>query len=323
MKKFILILFFIFSGATYAYDACQAYDPSSNPNPSLPCSYNGYDYDSLAVEAGVNSLFYKGEKYVLTDYDWWWSLTSPEYVTQDGILYAWGGWHPEFHSLSFAKDGALFFGSGASYIPPQLTVVIEPAGVLPGSVVSVPSGVISCGADPEVCSAPMSQAASISLEAVPNTGWVFGHWEEAGSPYVLTLNTSLNKAVTARFYRTFRNAVGNFYQNSGDGGECVDYVNAELGIAFTGHAWTWFQEAIAKHYYVDMNPTIGSIVVFAPVPNTALQYGHVGIVTSVNGNMISIRDSNWCSNNCHSIDDHAENLGPGGYKVLGYIHYTP
>lgn len=63
MRKIILILLSLFSMASYAYDACQAYHPYNNPNPSVPCSYNGYDYDSLAVEAGVNSFFYKGQNY--------------------------------------------------------------------------------------------------------------------------------------------------------------------------------------------------------------------------------------------------------------------
>lgn len=116
MRKIIAILFawMCFTGQVLAFDTCAPYDPWSNPNPTLPCSYNGYDYNSLAVEAGVNSFFYKGENYTLTDNGSWWALTSQVNELCDGLMVAWGSYACS-HNLSFAKSGALFFGDGPSY----------------------------------------------------------------------------------------------------------------------------------------------------------------------------------------------------------------
>jgi len=55
MKRLLLVLilgFFSFASNAFAYDDCVPYNKDTNPNPVLPCSYNGYDYDSLAVEVG-------------------------------------------------------------------------------------------------------------------------------------------------------------------------------------------------------------------------------------------------------------------------------
>lgn len=328
MRTIIFILFSFFSGVSFAYDVCQPFHPSSNPNPALPCSYNGYDYDSLAVEAGVNSLFYKGEKYVLTDNDWWWSLTSPVYVTQDGILHAWGGWHPEYHTLSFSKDGALFFGQGASYVPPQLTVIIEPVGSLPGSVVSSPSG-ISCGLDPEICSAPMSQVSQTSLQATPNTGWVFSHWEETGNPYALATNTSANKMVIARFYRTFRNAATDQegFRKAKDaiGGPCLEYVEYETGLpddVCTYSAVNCLGQASVKGYATGSQPRVGAIVIYIQ-GDFPMNNGHAGIVASINegaGTMV-IHDSNWSNPSDGIVRDRTININDTG--IMGYIYSAP
>lgn len=201
--------------------------------------------------------------------------------------------------------------------PEQLTVVVEPSSMA-GSVVSIPSGVIGCHTNPEIaCSAPLSQLTS--LEAVPNEGWVFGHWEEAENPHSLT--PSENKTVTARFYRTFRNAAGNFHQSLGNGGECVTYVRNETNISFdgcNGDAATCLRKARQNGYLIGDVPKIGAIVVFSRASwNNYI--GHVGIVTEVGENGISVQHSNFIS--YHQIGNSF--MGFSSYEIEGYIYYTP
>jgi murein DD-endopeptidase MepM/ murein hydrolase activator NlpD len=108
--------------SSFAYDNCEPYNQYTNPNPALPCSCNGYDYDSLAVESGtyVNSFFYKGSNYTLTDFDWWWSLESQVNEPCDGLIFLEDGDISNCsHNLSFNKSGALFLGVGASYTTPS------------------------------------------------------------------------------------------------------------------------------------------------------------------------------------------------------------
>lgn len=127
---------------------------------------------------------------------------------------------------------------------------------------------------------------------------------------------------------TFRNAVGSFYQSSdtyGDG-ECVTYVLYETGITrtpgvpFSGNASTYYQEAIDVGYQVGSVPRVGSIVVFAVDTSKNMPYGHVGIVTAIDGSTITMQDQNWV-NPGHVIGSHTVNTG--NYNILGYIYYTP
>ncbi len=196
MRTFILILCLLCSGMAQSYDACQPYHPYNNPNPSVPCSYNGYDYDSLAVEAGVNSFFYKGQNYTLTDNDWWWALLSQPYETCDGLMVAWGTYNCS-HNLSFSKSGALFFGPGASYGAWQLTVNLAPqAG---GTVTSSPASDFSCSNG--ACQGNFS--GDVTLIATPTENWAFGYWDDGtitSTNNPLSVNVSGNKMLNAVFF---------------------------------------------------------------------------------------------------------------------------
>jgi len=150
--------------------------------------------------------------------------------------------------------------------------------------------------------------------------WIDGANQVTDNPWVV--NMSADKSVTAKFFKTFRNAVGSFRKNvSDDGGECVDYVNYETDIQLSGYAYEWYRNAINAGYYVSSStPVISSIIVFATQGN--MTYGHVGIVTAINGNNITIRDSNWCNPvTCHEVKEHTVDIS--NYTIAGYIYFTP
>jgi len=109
---------FLFVPVTYGYDECVAYNSSTNPTPTLPCTYSGNDYDSLAVEAGLNSLFYQKERMVLSDMGSYYTLFhDTDWVSGNSILWAWGDWQPSYTELTFSKSGALFFYGGFPVAP--------------------------------------------------------------------------------------------------------------------------------------------------------------------------------------------------------------
>ena len=207
MKKlgFVLgILFLSFFGfnISFAYDICEPYS-YNNPNPTLPCSYNGYDYDSLAVEAGINSFFYRGSEYALFDNSWWWSLISQTYETCDGLMVAWGNYYCS-HNLSFNKSGALFFGPGASF-GKMLTIVRDPQ--TGGGVSDYPTGEnIYCGINGyTICQSVYTLNTQVTLDAYPNEGYAFSHWEindlsMADADGSIDISMTEDKVVKAVFY---------------------------------------------------------------------------------------------------------------------------
>lgn len=103
-------------------------------------------------------------------------------------------------------------------------------------------------------------------------------------------------------------------------GECVLYVRYETGIQFkacNGPAYNCYQQARDKGYVVGKNPRVSSIVVFAADSSKeGLGVGHVGIVTNVDGNNITIRDSNWTQP--YTVGEHTEDITK--YNILGYIY---
>ncbi len=242
-------------------------------------------------------------------------------VTYNGFPYS--GYTNENFGVSGVNQGDVLIQetSFAEGGPAQITVIVEPSSMA-GSVVSIPSGVIGCHTNPEIaCSAPLSQLAS--LEAVPNEGWVFGHWEEAENPHSLT--PSENKTVIARFYRTFRNAVTEGFRKEmydATGGQCVNYVRDETDVVdtCTGYAVNCLGQAKKAGYQIGDAPKIGAIAVFSAT--SILPYGHVGIVKSINGNTITVRESNWCvPATCETVGEHDENLALE--RIIGYIYETP
>lgn len=316
-SAFILALFAWFSSGAYAYPACAPYNSYTNPNPTLPCSYNGYDYNSLAVEAGVNSFFYRGTNYSLTDHDWWWALESGPYQTCDGLMVAWGSYNCSYN-LSFNKSGALFFGVGPSYTD-TLTIMVNPTGSG-----EVSKGSTACTSYP--CQFAIAPNTNVSVTATANSGYAFGYWSDGSTnqtsnPLTFTMNGG--KALTAKSFKTFRASAGSFRANvNTSGGQCVPYVRDETDIPpgnFSGNAASTYQQAIDTGYATGATPRVSSIIVFAAQGNMTV--GHVGIVTAINGTNLTIRDSNWSTNNDEVVREHTVDVSQ--YTILGYIYYTP
>ena len=92
-------------------------------------------------------------------------------------------------------------------------------------------------------------------------------------------------------YNTDMTAVpGNSYY----AGQCTWYVKNTLSWVgnFWGNANQWAASAAAAGRLVDSNPTVGSVAVFMPGVAGASSYGHVVVVTGVNGGMVTISEMN-------------------------------
>jgi surface antigen len=208
---------------------------------------------------------------------------------------------------------------GTIYYPgSQLTVTLNPqAG---GTVLSAPD-TLTCNGN--TCQEnPTSGLAFIT--ASPSTGYAFGYWINGVNQFTdnpLQVNMNGNETLTAKFFMTFINRVGNFQASVGstiDTGECVPYVRYETGVPIYGDAYTWYQQAIDANYATNNSvPRIGSIIVFDIQGN--MTAGHVGIVTSINGTSLGIRSQNW--HNDLKVSDDV--IDVSAYTIKGYIYYTP
>lgn len=98
-------------------------------------------------------------------------------------------------------------------------------------------------------------------------------------------------APSAPSYNTDMTAVpGNSYY----AGQCTWYVKNTLSWVgnYWGNANQWAASAAAAGRLVDTNPTVGSVAVFMPGVAGASSYGHVAVVTGVNGGMVTISEMN-------------------------------
>ncbi len=98
-------------------------------------------------------------------------------------------------------------------------------------------------------------------------------------------------APSAPSYNTDLTAVpGNSYY----AGQCTWYVKNTLSWVgnYWGNANQWAASAAAAGRLVDSNPTVGSSAVFMPGVAGASSYGHVAVVTGVNGGMVTISEMN-------------------------------
>lgn len=98
-------------------------------------------------------------------------------------------------------------------------------------------------------------------------------------------------APSAPSYNTDMTAVpGNSYY----AGQCTWYVKNTLSWVgnYWGNANQWVASAAAAGRLVDSNPTVGSVAVFMPGVAGASSYGHVAVVTGVNGGMVTISEMN-------------------------------
>ncbi|MFR4252897.1 MAG: CHAP domain-containing protein [Weissella confusa] len=82
--------------------------------------------------------------------------------------------------------------------------------------------------------------------------------------------------------------------NSYYAGQCTWYVKNTLSWLgnYWGNANQWAASAAAAGRLVDSNPTVGSVAVFMPGVAGASSYGHVAVVTGVNGGMVTISEMN-------------------------------
>lgn len=126
-------------------------------------------------------------------------------------------------------------------------------------------------------------------------------------------------------FETFSCTAGNFSDpinlNKGsDNGQCVKYVRYETGISYAGcngNASTCYDDAISAGYAVGQTPRESAIIVFdADSSKSGLGVGHVGIVRSVDGKNVTIRDSNWVAD--YTVGEHTEDVST--FKIKGYIY---
>ena len=92
-------------------------------------------------------------------------------------------------------------------------------------------------------------------------------------------------------YNTDMTAVpGNSYY----AGQCTWYVKNQLPWVgnFWGNAAEWANNATYAGRVVDTNPAVGTVAVMMPGVAYASSYGHVAVVTGVNGDMITISEMN-------------------------------
>lgn len=125
----------------------------------------------------------------------------------------------------------------------------------------------------------------VSANAINDNGYIVGS-DSRDHAFLLTPISSL--------YKNFRYALGSFRYNVGVfGDECVIYVRNETDIphsAFNGDAHTYYDKVKGAGYETGQVPKLSSIIVIDE--QSGIPVGHVGIVISINGNELIIRDSN-------------------------------
>ena len=88
------------------------------------------------------------------------------------------------------------------------------------------------------------------------------------------------------------------------------------GVPWSGHAYQWWTNGSA---YRSSTPGNGYIVVFGP-SNYNSNFGHVGVVTSISGQVVYFRSRNWKSGDY--VGTVSEYLSAcGGCQLYGYLNY--
>lgn len=345
MKKFGLVFsLVVFCALLLQLRVASAY-PTCNPsNPTdLPCEHWGVvmdTYMSNGIYGNPNIFFfYKSSTTTVTkdkssgcnSGTGYYAIngcgfgdTSPNY---DNDYWYWNGSsYSEGNPVGATRIGYAspfenFEWHGAGAPPYQLTVILNPqAG---GTVTSDPS-CLTCSNN--TCTGSYTPG-NVTLTATAADGWAFADWDDGTTEVTdnpLTINLTNNKTLYAEFFKTFRAAAGSYYASVGstiDNGQCVNYVRYETGIPwadFNGDADATYQQAISAGYEVGATPRISSVIVFAAQGNMSV--GHVGIVTSISGNSLTVRSQNF-----HNDEKVSDDVIPDitQYNVLGYIYYTP
>lgn len=221
-------------------------------------------------------------------------------------------------------DSSVWFQNTAnSSATPKLTINIDP--IEGGNVTG--SG-ISCNVDTSsVCQYPISQVNSATLQANANCGYAFGGWIGKENPHAIT--PSADTTITAKFYKTFRNAATEGFRKtvSSWGDQCIVYARYETDIPYAachGDAMDCFGLAKAAGYSTGSVPKVGAIAVFNK--DSYPTVGHDGIVIEViSDTSIKLRHSNWCpaplDSNCEIVTEDIVNIATK--PVMGYIYPTP
>lgn len=202
---------------------------------------------------------------------------------------------------------------------PQLTINIDPpAG---GSVTD--GGSITCAS--ATCQYPMNPLFNPALSVTASTGYAFAGFTEKENPHPLTLNTSTDKTITAKFNKTFRNAATEGYRKldgNTTGGQCLNYVESETDLpddVCTYAAVNCMGQASAKGYVTGNVPKTGAIVIYAQT--AGMNNGHAAIITNpdIGGGQMSLHDSNYYGNEV--VHDRTVNINDA--NIMGYIYPTP
>lgn len=134
--------------------------------------------------------------------------------------------------------------------------------------------------------APEAEAAPVEEAVVEQAPIVEEASVEAPAVEASVAETPVVNAPSAPSYNTN----GNSYY----AGQCTWYVKNTLSWVgnYWGNANQWAASAAAAGRLVDSNPTVGSVAVFMPGVAGASSYGHVAVVTGVNGGMVTISEMN-------------------------------
>lgn len=294
-----------------------AYDNCNPSNLTVPCKNptSSVTMDTV-FRSGSVTAFYEADvfNWRINPYNFQHEFTQN---TQDWCrAYTWIDGSPFGCANGFGgpQDSGNFYweGEGSSF---ELSSNVDPENS--GSIILDPSG------------GSYTPGTQVEIEASPSTGYAFSNWEwnngaSSSTENPMTINIDSAKTVKAKFYRTFRNAVGDFRYavnvNREERGECVIYVRDETDISYDGchgDAEDCLSLAQTAGYSTGSVPKVGAIAVFSS--NTFPNSGHVGIVKEIiSETSILLRHSNFST--YHTVSEEAINTT--SYPVTGYIYPT-
>lgn len=101
---------------------------------------------------------------------------------------------------------------------------------------------------------------------------------------------------------------------------CVPYARNVSGIALSGDAYQWWDEA-AGLYARSHSPKIGAVLVFAP--HGSMDVGHLAVVTRLrNARTIEVTQSNWLPYRIEH-DQPVIDVSPGNNWTRVRVWYEP
>lgn len=94
-------------------------------------------------------------------------------------------------------------------------------------------------------------------------------------------------------------------------GQCTWYVASQRNIPWSGNARDWWPNAAAMGFAEGQTPQVGAVMV-----EDLSVYGHVALVTAVNGSSWTVSEMNY--NGPYVVDQRT--LSPGQDPVIGFIY---